>query len=759
MADQGSFELEGNDSEGTSVDSLRRDSVCATSALLGSSSSISSLGGGGGGGSSDDGRESSYGQASSRCGRAAANYLNSRGIVAVETEYVHDFDSPELCRATYQAFFGLLCPGQHEALFNDSYEALLDVFDQSYVSDIKFSEALLKAFGESIQDLAVAKAKHQFKFRSPVLCSDNVLVLAPKERLVIGDTEYAAGLTRETTLPMDRNTILVDDDSAPRVHAAVVLQRDAAADRNGSMASWNVWVALAVVDLKIQGKGVRGLATNSHTGCVLPLDPLTARWHGPLAQVIVDTAAHALRGTAALGQLPENIPFAVVSCQKTGGSNAEKDESNWVHGNVVVPEVCGFPYAFNVDAYGNLVEGTKLENHSSLAAYLHVMAHGLKLASDWLDAASKAQSPLRKTPAPHRICGRTLHFGTDTPLTRDGTNEALLVLVATPVSKYGKNGLRIAQGELFMAAVNLHKLQASVSGPHTVFWCCDTYDDKETSVLIKVSSMSCFNLMVPSERAYLYGLEDRHWEADAEIRQVLSWSLYGLYVTPGKHGIVQLLPNLAQQRFEILRPERWLFDDTWSALWDAFAGFVTETLLPLAKYGIVHADLRFGYDVTSNVLYNPAAAPGGGSIMRMIDLDSLCKLEDLRALPSVVTTGDDDDDDHHRRADGRTISPRSLPIKLKASALGFVLGQVIGAAEAWLEEIRDADVTANATIARVVAGPSSIAVTIAGAAAVDEPLIGTVLEHYRDEMERTYGARRRRRPEGRTGPQGSGRRS
>jgi hypothetical protein len=67
-------------------------------------------------------------------------------------------------------------------------------------------------------------------------------------------------------------------------------------------------------------------------------------------------------------------------------------------------------------------------------------------------------------------------------------------------------------------------------------------------------------------------------------------------------------------------------------------------------------------------------------------------------------------------------------------------------------------VTANATIARVVAGPSSIAVTIAGAAAVDEPLIGTVLEHYRAEMERTYGARRRRRPEGRTGPQGSRRR-
>lgn len=190
-----------------------------------------------------------------------------------------------------------------------------------------------------------------------------------------------------------------------------------------------------------------------------------------------------------------------------GGSKARK-ESNWVHGNLVVPKVCGFPYAFSVDACGTLVE-TEKGNFSSLAAYLHVMTHGLKLACEWLDrlekASAEAGQPLRKTPAPLRMSGLSLHFGTEKPMTKDGTTEAPLVLVATPVSKYGVGGLRISQGELFKASVNLYRLLSSVSVPEGVFWCRDTYAGKETSVLVKVSSTSCFNLFVPTESAYLYG--------------------------------------------------------------------------------------------------------------------------------------------------------------------------------------------------------------------------------------------------------------
>lgn len=646
-----------------------------------------------------------------------ASNLNSRGIIAMETECVHEFDGAEMCRTTSQAFFDELCPGVRSVeVYNEAYEALLDVFDSPYSSETAFNEEMFKAVGKCIRGLAT---KRQFKFSPLVLCTENLIVLVPKNKAVIGDgerngMEYAVGLVREKAPPMDRRCIL--SRRAKFDHAAVMLRRAAYGSRD-----WGLWNALAVVDFKIQGKGVRNLAKNAE-GSVRRklLDPLNAKLHGPLVQVIMYTAAHALRGTAALGQLPERIPFAVVSCKTgEGGGSRGDEESNWVHGNLVVPEVCGFPYTFNVDAYGKLVD-SKRGNYSSLAAYLHVMTHGLKLASDWLTKASTARPPLLKTPAPHWMSGRTLHFGRGTPLTGGGESNVPPGLVASPVSKYGKDGLRIAQGEMFKLTVNLRKLRSSLSPRDGVFWCQDTYDDKGTSALIKVSSLSCFPLLVPTEKAYLYSTEEDAWELRRDFRNVLSGSLYGFYVTPGKHGLVQLMPNLEKHGYEALRPERWLIADSWSVLWDSFEGFVTSTLIPLTRYHIVHVDLRAGCDFTSNILYNPTA----GS-MRMIDLDSLSTFDSLGGMTAVLQ-GD------------RIICPVDLPPQMRNSALGFVLGQVICVAESWHKGIRDDQMNANDIITKAA---KSIA-DVKGAADVDEALIVTVLSHYRREIEQKYGNHR-----------------
>lgn len=646
--------------------------------------------------------------------------LNSRGIIAMETKCVHDFDGPEACRKTSQAFFDLLCPGVREVkVYNEAYEALLDVFDSPYSSETVFNEELFKAVGKCIRGLST---RRQFKFSPRVLCTENLIVLVLKNKTVIGDgesnrMEYAVGIVREKAPPMDRRCIL--SRRAKFDHAVVMLRRAAYSSRD-----WGLWNALAVVDFKIQGKGVRNLAKNAD-GSVRRklLDPLNAKLHGPLVQVVMYTAAHVLRGTAAMGQLPERIPFAVVSCKtKEGGGSRGDEESNWVHGNLVVPEVCGFPYSFNVDAYGKLVDPER-GNYSSLAAYLHVMTHGLKIAGDWLSTASSANPPLLKTPAPHWMSGRSLHFGSGTPLTEGGESKAPPALVATPVSKYGKNGFRIAQGELFKVTVNLLNLRLSLSPRHGVFWCQDTYDNKdnkETTVLIKVSSLSCFPLLVPTGKAYLYSTEEDAWKLREDFRDVLSGSLYGFYLTPGMHGLVQLMPNLAKQGYEALRPERWLFADSWSVLWGSFEGFVTGTLIPLTRYRVVHVDLRAGCDVTSNILYNPVAGT-----MRMIDLDSLCTFGSLGGMVAV-SQGD------------RIICPVDLPRQMRNSALGFVLGQVICIAESWHKGIRDDEVNANDIITEAV---ESIA-AVKGAADVDDALIATVLSHYRREIQQKYGSRR-----------------
>jgi hypothetical protein len=650
-----------------------------------------------------------------------ASNLNSRGIIAMETKWVHDFDGPDQCRKTSQAFFDALCPGVREVkVYDEAYEALLDVFDSPYSSETEFNEKLFKAVGTCIRGLST---KRQFKFSPHVLCTENLIVLVPKKKMVIGTgenngMEYAVGLVREKAPPMDRRCIL--SRRAKLDHAAVMLRRVANSSR-----FWGVWNALAVVDFKIQGKGVRNLATNAD-GSVRRklLDPLKAQLHGALVQVIMYTAAHALRGAAALGQLPKCIPFAVISCKKEeGGGSRGDEESNWVHGNLVVPEVCGFPYTFNVDAYGKLVNAQR-GNYSSLAAYLHVMTHGVNAASAWLEqlerASAKARQSLRKAPAPHWMSGQYLHFGRATPLTGGGQSDAPPVLAATPVSKYGKNGLRVAQGELFKVTVNLRNLRSSVSTRDGVFWCQDTYEDKETSALVKVSTLSCFHLLVPTERAYLYSTEEDVWELRKDVRDVLSGSLYGFYVTPRKHGLVQLMPNLVKQGYEALRPERWLFADLWSVLWDSFERLVTGTLIPLTRYHIVHVDLRAGCDVTSNILYNPTT----GSML-MIDLDSLCSFSSLGGMTAVFQ-GD------------RIICPVDLPPQMQNSALGFVLGQVICVAESWHKELRDEEINANDIINKAVESNTDVKV----AADVDYALITRVLAHYKREIRGKYGTRR-----------------
>jgi hypothetical protein len=195
---------------------------------------------------------------------------------------------------------------------------------------------------------------------------------------------------------------------------------------------------------------------------------------------------------------------------------------------------------------------------------------------------------------------------------------------------------------------------------------------------------------------------------------VLSQSLHGMYVAPGRSGLVQLLPNLREIGYTVLCPHQWLHERSWSALWGAFARFVKGALIPLAKYDIIHADIRAGYDTTANILYNPAM----GS-MRMIDLDSLCTFDMLLGTPQV--------------SDLRNIRPRRLPARMR-TALGFVLGQVICVAEAWLQQVPSQSVNANAMITE--AKRANPGIWEAGA---DETLIDVVLSQYNAELALVYG--------------------
>jgi hypothetical protein len=234
--------------------------------------------------------------------------------------------------------------------------------------------------------------------------------------------------------------------------------------------------------------------------------------------------------------------------------------------------------------------------------------------------------------------------------------------------------------------------------------------------LFKAASLSAFNLLIPSTVAFLYGLKQEALGLQREVREVLSQSIHGVYVAPGRSGLVQLLPNLRDIGYTVLCPHQWLHERSWSALWVAFARFVKGALIPLAKYDIIHADIRAGYDTTANILYNPAV----GS-MRMIDLDSLCTFDMLLGMPQV--------------SDLRNIRPRRLPARMR-TALGFVLGQVVCVAEAWLQQVPSQSVNANANAMITEAKRANSKVWEAGA---DETLIDEVLSQYDAELGLVYG--------------------
>jgi hypothetical protein len=443
--------------------------------------------------------------------------------------------------------------------------------------------------------------------------------------------------------------------------------------------------------------------------------------HGPVAQVVMYTLAHVVQGRAALGfAIPEKIPAAVVvgkvekkksearnktsRLPRRGRRNKNIPEtrtvtpkessvgrSTWDLVHLATPNKCGGRYSFGVDAFGSLSDRdcAKL----SLAAYLCVMASGMQVASEWLEQVrAKGSSDAAAPPA--LISGRALYFG-------DKQLEGYKVL-ASPVGRYSSHGFRIGQGELLEVAVDLDDLKAQASS--LIFWCRDDplKGVGAEDVLIKVTSIPCYNMLVRGTQSILFNPSS--WKTRKDIVDLLSHSLHALYVTEQSTGLVQLLPNLKKQGFHPLRPEVLLnrFDCNWNLLWVALSEFVLGTLVTLADAGIIHADIRPGYDETANLFYS-------GKEIRMIDLDGLV----------LFTTW---------RREGLAIEhPKYIQLnELEGihGALDFVYLQVIIVAETWLGKLKNRDVNANALLAR------SGLLTDLGKLVVDVARIREVLESY-----------------------------
>merc|ERR1711971_767803 len=102
--------------------------------------------------------------------------------------------------------------------------------------------------------------------------------------------------------------------------------------------------------------------------------------------------------------------------------------------------------------------------------------------------------------------------------------------------------------------------------------------------------------------------------------------------------------------------------------WKLFSVLCKNVLLPLADIGIVHQDLRPGYDCTYNVMIG-TTQKDATTKMRLIDYESLCSVSDY-SRPHVKGRG----------IDYRYPSNPNF-------AHDFLFEQCVGIAYAWIEQI------------------------------------------------------------------------
>ena len=83
-------------------------------------------------------------------------------------------------------------------------------------------------------------------------------------------------------------------------------------------------------------------------------------------------------------------------------------------------------------------------------------------------------------------------------------------------------------------------------------------------------------------------------------------------------GMATVMQDLRPQGYVDLSPEHAVRNGvSLSQLWRALKDVLRQTLVPAANAGVVHADLRAGYDTTSNLLWRHDSLQ-----LQLIDFDS-----------------------------------------------------------------------------------------------------------------------------------------
>jgi hypothetical protein len=323
-----------------------------------------------------------------------------------------------------------------------------------------------------------------------------------------------------------------------------------------------------------------------------------------------------------------------------------------VSASLEIPEACGDLVTYSVHDFVKFYDDPMKEMTSmerALVLYIDTITFGLKSAFAVLRAIENGDMP-----PPQPASGQCLMIGSE-------NNKLDCQLCASPI--HGANGIvtkgpkwKVSQGELFAGTLNVHAID--FDGSFVTFFDDALINESAVKVIVKVSSVAVHSWLVdPSDSfsalktigleirsslamLHLFCLqeemhrmkkqafqqeaspsEEMKWmKARAKLQTEIGSVLYAAVETNA--GMLTIMSDLSAQGYTTLSAAAGP-NVNLSVLWEGFSNLVTNVLLPLASMGIVHADIRPGFDETSNIL---CKFDEEGASLKLIDYESLVKI-------------------------------------------------------------------------------------------------------------------------------------
>ncbi len=360
--------------------------------------------------------------------------------------------------------------------------------------------------------------------------------------------------------------------------------------------------------------------------------------HRALAAAVLHTVQCDLLCHARRGHLPDHIPIAIIAGNKgqgtTSSSQAKKQKVpvklQWLSGAVNIPKACGNRFFYSVTDFGCFGTGSDFDVHSikqALSVYIGSILFGFTSAIRAYDGII-AKNDL---PSPVAASGRHVMIG----------ERALeLELCASPIR--GANHFKTqnvvdfwksTQGELFKGYLSVGDvLRADELATMQLVQCLfqkpgtgkgKVGTGKPPAVMVKVSSCAVHDLLIDPIHTMMALLQISRFPG--ELVREIGTVLYAAVQT--NCGLVTVMADLSKQGYRSLRPSK--YAGKLKLLWGGFRELVEKVLLPLAAIGVVHADIRPGFDITSNILLKFSKKDEKAS-MKLVDYESLVLLVDWR---------------------------------------------------------------------------------------------------------------------------------